>query len=89
MNHGLGKYFIQPLIVNLGALLFFLTNASSSSLIISDPQGCYVIVSGTLYQTLVVLANIYLDNPNFISLFSKIPNLDTHHLIVGGDLNQT
>lgn len=37
--------------------------------IISDPHGCYVIVSGTLYQTLVVLVNVYApnwDNPIFM-----------------------
>lgn len=59
--------------------------------IVSDPHGCYVIVSGTLYQTSVVLVNVYApywDNPNFMtSLFSKIPNLDTRYLILGGDLN--
>lgn len=59
--------------------------------IISDPHGRYVIVSGKLYQTSVVLVNVYApnwDNPNFMtSLFSKIPNLDTHRLILGGDLN--
>ena len=63
----------------------------SPNQIISDPYGRYVIVSGTLFQSSVVLVNVYApnwDNPNFMtSLFSKIPNLDTHRLILGGDLN--
>lgn len=59
--------------------------------VISDPEGRFVIVSGVLFHTPVVLVNVYApnwDNPTFMSmLFSKIPNLDTHHLIFGGDLN--
>lgn len=59
--------------------------------VLSDPEGRFVIVSGILFQTPVVLVNVYApnwDNPTFMSmLFSKIPNLDTHHLIFGGDLN--
>ena len=56
-----------------------------------DSGGRYVIVSGKLFQTPVVLANIYApnwDSPDFIStMFSNLPNLDTHHLILGGDFN--
>ena len=63
----------------------------SPAQIISDPGGRFVIVSGTLYQSSVVLVSVYAPNwgnPNFMSsLFSNIPNLDTHHLILGGDLN--
>lgn len=59
--------------------------------VISDPEGRFVIVSGVLFQKPVVLVNVYApnwDSPTFIPmLFSKIPNLDTHHLIFGGDLN--
>lgn len=59
--------------------------------VLSDLEGRFVIVSGILFQTPVVLVNVYApnwDNPSFMSmLFSKIPNLDTHHLIFGGDLN--
>ena len=62
-----------------------------SEQIISDPAGRYVIVSGILHETPVVLCNIYapnFDNPNFVSsLISRLPNLDTHHLILGGDHN--
>lgn len=56
-----------------------------------DPDGQYVIVSGMLFQTPVVLANVYApnwDSPNFMStFFSHLPNLDTHKLILGGDFN--
>lgn len=59
--------------------------------VISDPEGRFVIVGGVLFHTPVVLVNVNApnwDNPTFMSmLFSKIPNLDTHHLIFGGDLN--
>lgn len=61
--------------------------------VISDPDGRYVIVSGILYQTPVILVSVYapnFDNPAFMtSLFSHLPNLDTHRLILGGDLNCT
>lgn len=88
-NHGLCKYLIQPSIANPGVLLSLSTNVFSFTLTRLYPFP--VIVSGTLYQTLVVLVNVYAPNwhnPNFMtSLFSKIPNLDTHRLILGGDLN--
>ncbi len=54
--------------------------------VISDPEGCFV--SGVLFQKTVILVNVYAlnwDNPTFMSkLFSKIPNLDTRHLIFWG-----
>ncbi len=57
--------------------------------VISDPEGCFV--SGVLFQKTVILVNVYAlnwDNPTFMSkLFSKIPNLDTRHLIFWGGLN--
>lgn len=59
----------------------------SPSQVISDPRGRFVIVSGILYQTSVVLVSVYApnsDNPSFMtSLFFRIPNLDTHHLFRG------
>lgn len=59
--------------------------------IVKDKNGRYVIVQGKLFNTPVVLANIYTpnwDNVQFFSdLFSLLPNLDTHNLILGGDLN--
>lgn len=58
---------------------------------ISDPDGRYVIVTGLLYQTPVVLACVYApnwDDANFMKGFlSKLPNLNTHHLVLGGDIN--
>lgn len=44
--------------------------------VIADRNGIYVIVTGTLFSTPVVLANVY------------APNYD-HHLIIGGDFNKS
>uniref|UniRef100_A0A1A8A3J2 exodeoxyribonuclease III n=1 Tax=Nothobranchius furzeri TaxID=105023 RepID=A0A1A8A3J2_NOTFU len=58
---------------------------------ILDPNGRYVIVVGQLFQLSLVLVNIY--GPNFDyenifkKLFSCIPSLDSHHLIMAGDYN--
>lgn len=58
---------------------------------ISDTNGRYIIVVGVLLQTPVIMVCVYAPNwscPNFMtSLFSLIPCLDSHHLILGGDLN--
>lgn len=58
---------------------------------IADPEGRYTIISGILYQKPVILASIYApnwDDPSFFSsVLSLIPNLDSHTLILGGDLN--
>ncbi len=57
----------------------------------SDPNGRYVIVSGILQTIPVVLACIY--GPNwdndtcFAHFFSVLPNLDSHHIVIGGDFN--
>jgi len=63
----------------------------SPSQIIADPGGRYVIVVGILFHMSVVFVNIYApnwDNPTFFaSLFSSIPNLNSHYLILGGDFN--
>lgn len=63
----------------------------NSSSVISDPQGRYVIVSGTLYQTPVLLVNIYApnwDDAGFVQrVVSQLPDLDANMLILGGDLN--
>ena len=45
---------------------------------ISDPNGRYLIVTGTIQRTPVLLVNVYA--PNFDAL-------NTHRLIFGGDLN--
>ena len=62
-----------------------------STKVIQDLHGRYVIVAGKLYNIPIVLANIYApnhDDERFISSFlSTLPNLDTHQLIIGGDLN--
>lgn len=90
-NHGLGKYFIQSSIVNLGAMLFLLTNVSSSPLIRSYLTLIGVmlystVVDGTLYQTFVLLL-IFIPIIGTTHIFSSLfPNLSTHCLIVGGKL---
>lgn len=57
----------------------------------SDPMGRYIIVMGRLYGLPVILVNIYApnwdDNTFFTHTFSRISNVDTHHLILGGDIN--
>lgn len=59
--------------------------------IIADPQGRYIIVTGCIVNTPVILANLYApnwDNDIFFSdLLYSLPNLDSHYLILGGDLN--
>lgn len=59
--------------------------------ILPDTQGRYVIVTDKLYGHLVTLVNIYapnVDNEQFIrSIISKLPDIDTHQLIIGGDFN--
>lgn len=56
-----------------------------------DPHGRYVIVTGKLCNTSVVLVNVYApnhDDEKFIqSVLSSIPNLHNHSLIMGGDFN--
>lgn len=51
----------------------------------------YIIVTGQLLSLWVILANIYApnwDNPAFFSnLFSRLPNVASHHLILGVDIN--
>ena len=58
---------------------------------ISDPQGWFVIVSGSLFNTPVVLVSVYAPNWDDVSFINKltslIPNLNTHRLIFAGDLN--
>ena len=58
---------------------------------ISDPNGRYLIITGSLFQTPVLLVNVYapnFDNASFANkLLSSLPSLNTHLLILGGDLN--
>lgn len=57
----------------------------------TDPNSRYVIVTGTLYEKQVILVSVHApnwDDHNFVtSLFATIPNLDSHLLIMGGDMN--
>ncbi len=73
------------------AILISKTVSFVMSKIEADPAGRYIIVVGRLNNTPVVLANIYApnwdDSAFFTGLFSRIPNIDTHHLILGGDIN--
>lgn len=59
--------------------------------VLSDTNGRYVIVSGKLYNTLVVLANVYAPNMDdkgfFERFFCSLPDLSSHTLILGGDFN--
>ena len=59
--------------------------------VILDTDGRYVIVSGTLQNIPVVLVSVYAptwdDDQFFTRLFAKIPNADSHRIIMGGDLN--
>lgn len=59
--------------------------------IICDSNGRYIIVSGSLYQIPVVLVCVYApnwDDVDFMKkLISSLPDLHTHKLIFGGDIN--
>ena len=61
--------------------------------VIADHQGRFVIVSGSLNNESVVLVNLYApnwDDEAFIGkVISLLPDLSSHHLILGGDLNCT
>lgn len=51
----------------------------------------YIIVSGKLFGKPIILANINgpnWDNPQFFSrLIAELPDINSHHLILGGDFN--
>ena len=59
--------------------------------IIPDKDGCFIIVQGHLFNVPVVLACIYTPNWDnakiFSDLFSLLPELNSHQLVLGGDLN--
>lgn len=63
----------------------------TSDKVITDSNGRHVIVTGTLYEKRVILISVYApnwDDHNFVSsLFTTIPNLDSHLSIMGGDMN--
>uniref|UniRef100_A0A8C7ZH32 Reverse transcriptase domain-containing protein n=1 Tax=Oryzias sinensis TaxID=183150 RepID=A0A8C7ZH32_9TELE len=58
---------------------------------ISDPQGRFIIVTGKLCGTPVILANIYAPNHDdeqfFQKIISYIPNIHNNSLLLGGDFN--
>ena len=62
-----------------------------SESIIPDRNGRFIIVSGRLFHLPVTLVCVYapnFDDAEFMArLLSSIPNMNTHHLILGGDLN--
>lgn len=59
--------------------------------VIADKNGRYLIVAGNLMQKKVLLVNVYapnFDDAEFANrLLNDIPFLNTHLLILGGDLN--
>lgn len=61
------------------------------SQMVSDPNGRYLIVTGKIYETPVLLVNVYApnwDDVNFFrQLFSNLPDMSSHFLILGGDFN--
>lgn len=63
----------------------------SPSKVISDNNGRYLIVLGTLFHVPILLVNIYapnFDNPHFMNkLFECLPSLNNNLLIIGGDMN--
>ncbi len=58
---------------------------------ISDPNGRFVVVSGKLHNLPVILVSVYAPNWDndefFVKFFSSLPNVDDHHIIIGGDFN--
>ena len=58
---------------------------------IEDPNGRFVIISGSLCGMPVVMACVYAptwDDDKFItSFFSSLPKVDDHYLVIGGDFN--
>lgn len=63
----------------------------TSTNVIADKNGRYLIVAGTLMQKKVLLVNVYAPNFDDVEfanrLLSNLPFLNTHLLIFGGDLN--
>lgn len=63
----------------------------SASKIISDMNGRYLIISGTLSHVPILLVNIYgpnFEDPHFMNkLFERLPSLNNSLLVFGGDMN--
>lgn len=73
------------------AILIKKTLPFIASKITPDSQGRFIIVTGKLNDNLITLVNVYapnVDDELFInSLLSKLPDMDSHQLIIGGDFN--
>ncbi len=58
---------------------------------IIDSNGRFVMVLGKLQNIPVILASIYAPNWDndefFVNFFSRLPKVDEHHIIIGGDFN--
>ena len=63
-----------------------------STKVTADKNGRYIIVSGKLFNTNVILASVYAPNVEdvdfFVRLFSHLSDLGSHYLILGSDLNR-
>lgn len=57
----------------------------------ADPNGRYVIVTGSIFNTPIILANVYApnwdDHKFFSDLLTSLPQVNSHRLILGGDMN--
>lgn len=73
------------------AILIHKSIQFTASASIADPQGRYVIVSGILYNVPVLLVNVYAPNWDDVSFINKLvsllPDLNSHLVIFGGDIN--
>ncbi len=73
------------------AILFHKYIYFNPSDVLADRNGIYIILSGLLFKTPVVLANIYAPNFDYNTFFTKflsvLPNLHSSYLIIGGDFN--
>lgn len=73
------------------AILIHKSIQFTASASIADPQGRYVVVSGILYNVPVILVNVYAPNWDDVSFINKLvsllPDLNTHLMIFGGDIN--
>lgn len=61
--------------------------------VMADPRGRFVVVKGKLFDTPLILANVYApnfdDSQFFKNFLSSLPDMHSHHLILGGDFNCT
>lgn len=73
------------------AILFHKSIPFVCSKVLSDPNGRYLKVTGSLYGTQLILVNVYAPNWDdtefFKKLFSALLDMSSHLLILGGDFN--